>query len=69
MTPAAKKNIAATFEANPHLQTLFANEHGHCFTKAGQGLTAVTRGDLDKAEEPAAAAPEDKKPEDKKKKK
>lgn len=43
MTDAAKNNIKATFEANPSLKELYANEYGHCFKSPGEGLSLVTR--------------------------
>lgn len=50
MTTEAKANIKATFEANPKLNTLFADEAGHCFTNGGDGLSAVERKDFEDGE-------------------
>ena len=40
-------NIKGSFEANPNVDTLYANQHGHCFTSNGEGLTAVNRAEVD----------------------
>lgn len=45
MSPEAKKNITATFEANINHEVLFADANGHCFTRNAEGLEEVRRAD------------------------
>jgi hypothetical protein len=46
MTAEVKANIKGAFEANPGLDTLFADENGHCFSRPIEGLTEVKRADF-----------------------
>jgi hypothetical protein len=51
MNKTAIKNIKATFEGNPKVDTFFHNEHGHCFKNGAEGLTAITRAEAEKLTE------------------
>lgn len=47
MNKEAIATVKATFEANPQAEQFFANEFGHCFKSAAEGLTQVKREEVD----------------------
>jgi hypothetical protein len=47
MNKDTKAVIKATFEANPNDSIFYANEAGHCFRNASEGLTVVKREDFE----------------------